>query len=81
MWHSSRRLSAWKKLPRSRWSGQDIAARNFYRPVDARVRARYARQFPEIALFTVDDTFGGWAKAQKTHFADGGVFDTVYTPK
>jgi sulfate/thiosulfate-binding protein len=61
--------------------GQEIAAHNFYRPVDARVRARYARQFPEIALFTVDDTFGGWAKAQKTHFADGGVFDLIYTRK
>jgi sulfate/thiosulfate-binding protein len=61
--------------------GQEIAARNFYRPVDARVRARYASQFPEIALFTVDDTFGGWAKAQKTHFADGGVFDLIYARK
>jgi len=61
--------------------GQDIAARNFYRPVDARVRARYARQFPEINFFTVDDTFGGWARAQRTHFADGGVFDAIYTRK
>ncbi|MGZ5155439.1 MAG: sulfate ABC transporter substrate-binding protein [Caldimonas sp.] len=61
--------------------GQEIAARNFYRPVDAQVTARYAKQFPRLALFTVDDTFGGWAKAQRTHFADGGVFDQIYTRK
>jgi sulfate/thiosulfate-binding protein len=58
--------------------GQEIAARHFYRPVDNTVAARYARQFPKLALFTVDDMFGGWAKAQKTHFADGGVFDQIY---
>ena len=61
--------------------GQDIAARNFYRPIDATVAARYAKNFPTIKLFTIDDTFGGWAKAQKTHFADGGVFDQIYAPK
>ena len=61
--------------------GQDIAARNFYRPIDATVAAKYAKNFPKIALFTIDDTFGGWAKAQKTHFADGGVFDQIYTKK
>ena len=61
--------------------GQDIAARNFYRPIDAAVAARYAKQFPKLNLFTIDDTFGGWAKAQKTHFADGGVFDQIYTKK
>ena len=61
--------------------GQDIAARNFYRPIDAQVAAKYAKQFPKTTLFTVDDTFGGWAKAQKTHFADGGVFDQIYTRK
>ncbi|MEO8805040.1 MAG: sulfate ABC transporter substrate-binding protein [Burkholderiaceae bacterium] len=61
--------------------GQDIAARNFYRPIDATVAAKYAKKFPKIALFTIDDTFGGWAKAQKTHFADGGVFDQIYTKK
>ena len=61
--------------------GQDIAARNFYRPTDMTVAARYAKSFPKLTLFTIDDTFGGWAKAQKTHFADGGVFDQIYTKK
>jgi len=61
--------------------GQEIAARNFYRPIDAKVAARYEKQFPKISLFTIDDVFGGWAKAQKTHFADGGVFDQIYTRK
>jgi sulfate transport system substrate-binding protein len=61
--------------------GQEIAARNFYRPIDDKVAAKYAAQFPKIALFTIDDTFGGWAKAQKTHFADGGVFDQIYSVK
>ena len=58
-------------------AGQEIVARNFYRPVDAQVAAKFAAQFPRIALFTVDEVFGGWEKAQKTHFADGGVFDQV----
>jgi sulfate/thiosulfate-binding protein len=58
--------------------GQDIAGRNFYRPIDATAAAKYAKQFPKLKLFTVDEVFGGWAKAQKTHFADGGVFDQVY---
>ena len=61
--------------------GQEIAARNFYRPIDAKVAAAYAKQFPKLNLFTIDDVFGGWAKAQKTHFADGGVFDQIYTRK
>ena len=61
--------------------GQDIAARNFYRPIDAAVAAKYAKQFPKLNLFTIDEVFGGWAKAQKTHFADGGVFDQIYTKK
>jgi sulfate/thiosulfate-binding protein len=58
--------------------GQDIAGRNFYRPTDAKVAAKYSTQFPKIKLFNVDDVFGGWKKAQKTHFADGGVFDQIY---
>ena len=58
-------------------AGQEIVARNFYRPVDAQVAAKFAAHFPRIALFTVDEVFGGWEKAQKTHFADGGVFDQV----
>jgi sulfate transport system substrate-binding protein len=61
--------------------GQDIAARNFYRPIDAATAAKYARQFPKLELFTIDSVFGGWTKAQKTHFADGGVFDQIYTKK
>jgi len=61
--------------------GQEIAARNFYRPIDPAVAAKYAKSFPKLTLFTIDDTFGGWAKAQKTHFADGGVFDQIYTKK
>jgi sulfate transport system substrate-binding protein len=61
--------------------GQDIAGKNYYRPTDAKAAAKYAKQFPKISLFTIDDTFGGWTKAQKTHFADGGVFDQIYTKK
>ena len=61
--------------------GQEIAARNYYRPIDAKVAAAYSKQFPKISLFTIDDTFGGWTKAQTTHFNDGGVFDQIYTKK
>ena len=59
--------------------GQEIAARNFYRPRSAAVAARHAAQFPHVQMFTVDAVFGGWTKAQKTHFADGGIFDQIYT--
>jgi sulfate/thiosulfate-binding protein len=58
--------------------GQDIAGRNFYRPTDPKVAAKYSDQFPKINLFRIDEVFGGWQKAQKTHFADGGVFDQIY---
>ena len=61
--------------------GQEIAARNFYRPRAPAVAAKYANQFPKLVLFTIDDVFGGWSKAQKTHFADGGVFDQIYQPR
>ncbi|WP_298236195.1 sulfate ABC transporter substrate-binding protein [uncultured Azohydromonas sp.] len=61
--------------------GQDIAGRNYYRPVDPAAQAKYAKQFPKINLFTIDEVFGGWTKAQKTHFGDGGVFDQIYTKK
>ena len=61
--------------------GQEIVAKHYYRPRDASVAAKYKAQFPEIALFTVDELFGGWAKAQPTHFNDGGVFDQIYQPK
>jgi sulfate transport system substrate-binding protein len=57
---------------------QEIAARNFYRPIDPAIAAKYARQFVKVDLIRIDDVFGGWQKAQKTHFADGGVFDQIY---
>ena len=57
--------------------GQDIVARHYYRPRDPEVAARYASTFPKINLVTIAD-FGGWAKAQATHFADGGTFDKIY---
>ena len=59
---------------------QDIEAQNFYRPRDQTVLAKYKTRFPALALATVDGDFGGWAKAQATHFADGGVFDQIYQP-
>jgi len=59
---------------------QDIIGRNFYRPVEAKAAAKYEKQFPKLNLVTVDEAFGGWQKAQKTHFVDGGVFDQVFTP-
>jgi sulfate transport system substrate-binding protein len=61
--------------------GQRIAAKNYYRPRNAAILAEKKGTFPEVALFTIDEVFGGWQKAQKTHFADGGVFDQIYEPK
>jgi len=61
--------------------GQDIAGKNFYRPADPKALAKYAKQFPTIKLFNIREIFGGWTKAQTTHFADGGVFDQIYTKK
>jgi sulfate transport system substrate-binding protein len=58
--------------------GQEIVARNFYRPRSAEVATKYKAVFPSIKLFTIDDVFGGWKKAQKTHFSDGGIFDQIY---
>ncbi len=58
--------------------GQEIAGRNFYRPRNPAVAAKFADVFPKIELFTIDDVFGGWTKAQHAHFADGGVFDQIY---
>jgi len=58
--------------------GQDIVARNFFRPTDPAVAARYAEQFPPMHLFTVDAVFGGWARAQAEHFADGGIYDRLF---
>jgi sulfate transport system substrate-binding protein len=59
---------------------QEIAATHHYRPRDAKVAAKYAGTFAKVTLFTVDETFGGWQTAQKTHFADGGTFDQIYVP-
>ncbi len=59
---------------------QAIAAENFYRPRSPDVAAKYKDRFPAIKLFTIDDVFGGWAVAQKTHFSDGGVFDQIFRP-
>ena len=60
--------------------GQEIAARHYYRPRLAAVAEKYAAQFPKLTLFTIDEVFGDWAKAQRTHFADGGTFDQIYQP-
>ncbi len=60
--------------------GQEIAARHHYRPRNPAVAAKYANTFAKLKLFTVDEAFGGWQKAQKTHFADGGSFDQIYRP-
>jgi sulfate/thiosulfate transport system substrate-binding protein len=59
-------------------AGQEIAAQNYYRPRDPAVAKKYESVFPKITLFTVDDTFGGWRKAQEVHFKDGGIFDAIY---
>jgi len=62
--------------------GQDIAGKNFYRPaVSEKAKTKYAKQFARINLFRIDDAFGGWEKADKAHFADGGSFDQIYTKK
>jgi sulfate/thiosulfate transport system substrate-binding protein len=61
--------------------GQEIIAKNFYRPRNQTVAARYAKTFPQLELFTIDEVFGGWTKAQQAHFADGGTFDQIYTKK
>jgi sulfate transport system substrate-binding protein len=61
-------------------TGQEIAARHFYRPRMPEVAAKYANQFPKMNLVTVDEVFGGWRKAQAIHFADGAIFDQIYQP-
>ncbi len=61
--------------------GQDLAGQNYYRPIDPKAAAKYAGQFPKLKLFTIDEVFGGWTTAQKTHFADGGVFDQIYAKR
>ncbi|MGY0196748.1 sulfate ABC transporter substrate-binding protein [Leptothrix sp. BB-4] len=61
--------------------GQTIAAENHYRPIDPKVAAKFAKAFAPVKLFTIDEVFGGWSKAQQKHFADGGVFDQIYLKK
>jgi sulfate transport system substrate-binding protein len=58
--------------------GQEIAARNFYRPRDSAVGEKYSASFAKVNLFTIDEVFGGWTKAQSEHFSDGGIFDKIY---
>ena len=60
--------------------GQEIAARNFYRPRNAAIAAKYAGQFSPVKLVTIDQEFGGWTQAQEKFFSDGGVFDQIYQP-
>ena len=59
---------------------QEIAAKNFYRPRNEAIAAKYAANFNQVKLVNIDEEFGGWTKAQKTHFADGGVFDQIFQP-
>lgn len=59
--------------------GQDIAGKHYYRPVSEKAKAKYAAQFPAVNLFTIDEAFGGWTKASREHFADGGTFDQIFT--
>jgi sulfate/thiosulfate-binding protein len=58
--------------------GQDLIGRNYYRPSQAKAAGKFEKQFPNITMFTIDEVFGGWRKAQKTFFADAGVFDQIY---
>ena len=60
--------------------GQQIAARNYYRPRNEAIAAQHTAQFGNVTLFTIDEVFGGWQSAQRTHFADGAVFDQIYQP-
>ena len=61
--------------------GQDLAGRNHYRPSSPKARARYAAQFPQLELFTIDQAFGGWANVSRAHFSDNGHFDRIYAAK
>ena len=61
--------------------GQEIAGKHYYRPTNEKIAAKYGSQFPKLKLLTVNEIAGGWTKAQKTHFADGGIFDQIYLPK
>ena len=57
--------------------GQRLAAKHFYRPRNAKIAAEFSEQFPKVELFTIEAVFGGWSKAQKQHFAEGGTFDVI----
>jgi sulfate transport system substrate-binding protein len=61
--------------------GQELAGKHFYRPRDPKIAEKYASRFPALKLVNIDEEFGGWAAAQKLHFADGGIFDQIYQPK
>jgi sulfate/thiosulfate-binding protein len=61
--------------------GQEIAAKNYYRPTTEKILKQYAAQYPKVKLFTLNDVAGNWTRAQKTHFADGGLFDQIYRPE
>lgn len=61
--------------------GQEIAAQNYYRPTNEKVAKKYEGQFPKLKLLSIDEVAGGWTKAQKAHFADGGIFDQIYLAK
>ena len=60
--------------------GQEIAAKHYYRPRAEKIAKKYEKQFPKVALINIDQAFGGWARATKIHFADGGSFDQIYQP-
>ena len=60
--------------------GQEVIAKHHFRPQDPAVKAKHAADFSKVKLFTIDEVFGGWQKAQATHFADGGTFDAIYQP-
>jgi sulfate transport system substrate-binding protein len=78
--HGTRALAeAYLKFLYSK-EAQEIEAKDFYRPRDPSVLAEHAAQFPKLPLYTIDEVFGGWAKAQAVHFADGDVFDQIYKP-
>ena len=61
--------------------GQELAAKHYFRPRDSKAAAKYAAQFPKVQTFSIDKVFGGWAKAQKAHFANGAIFDQIYSGK
>jgi len=61
--------------------GQEVAAKHYYRPRSPAIAAKYEKQFPRLELIIIDEVFGGWQKAQKAHFEDGGTFDQIYQPR